>query len=213
MIRIEIISDISCPWCVIGYRSLQAAIRELSLEGAYQLTWRPFELNPNMPPEGQDRAEHIQQKYGLTPTQSRANRQHLIDRGEAVGYRFHFSEHGRIYNTFDAHRLIHWAAEHKLQTQLKLALFDLYFQADGNPSDHTALLRCASEVGLPLDDAKSVLASQQYASDVRADQAKTQQQGISAVPAFIFADQYLISGGQPKETFVQILQTVQQQRA
>ncbi|RBP51283.1 DsbA family oxidoreductase [Arenicella xantha] len=210
MHTIDIVSDVSCPWCIIGYRALKAALDELTLNEDVTIHWRPFELNPTMPPEGQDRAEHIQQKYGLSPAQTQANRQTLIERGESVGYQFNFPDTGRIYNTFDAHRLLHWAAEHSLQTELKLALFDLYFQQAGDPSKHAALLACVDAVGLPVTEAQRVLDSDQYVDQVRSDQALSQQQGISAVPAFIFDNKYLVSGGQPKEAFVEMLQTLQQ---
>lgn len=202
MHTIEIVSDVSCPWCIIGYRALEEALRELDIEETVTISWRPFELNPNMPTEGQDRVEHIQQKYGLTEEQGAANRQNLIDRGLSVDYAFNFPEKGRVYNTFDAHRLLHWAKDQGLQTELKLALFDLYFKNAGNPSDHPQLLDCVGQVGLDRKQAQAVLDSDKYTSEVRADQQLGQQQGISSVPAFIFNNKYLISGGQPKDVFI-----------
>lgn len=208
---IEIISDVSCPWCVIGYRALEQALNELEAFDEFKLSWRAFELNPNMPPEGQNKDEHLQQKYGLTPQQSKANRQNLIDRGKSVGYDFNFPEEGRVYNTFNAHRLIHWAAEHDLQTELKLAMFDLYFQQGGNPNDDDQLLACVKSVGLSVDNASMILNSNQGEREVRAEQALTQQQGVSAVPAFILDNKYLISGGQPKEAFVNVINEVRKE--
>jgi len=202
MHTINIISDVSCPWCIIGYRSLQSALDELNAQELVEISWRPFELNPNLPSEGQDRAEHIQQKYGLTVEQGQANRQNLMDRGLSVGYEFNFPEGGRVFNTFNAHRLIHWAKEFGKQTELKLALFDLFFQAEGNPSDEKDLLSCVEQVGLSTVLAKQVLDSDQLVNEVRADQQLSQQQGISSVPAFIFNNKYLVSGGQPKEVFI-----------
>jgi len=211
MHTIDIVSDVSCPWCIIGFRALEDALRELDIEESVKINWRPFELNPSMPAEGQDRAEHIQQKYGLTEAQGTANRQNLIDRGLSVSYEFNFPENGRVYNTFDAHRLVHWAESHGLQTELKLALFDLYFKNEGNPSDHQQLLDCAESVGLDREQAQGVLSSDQYTQEVRADQQLGQQQGISSVPAFIFDNKYLISGGQPKDVFVNALSELQKQ--
>ena len=156
-----------------------------------------------------DRAEYIQQKYGLTSEQAQANRQNLIDRGLTVGYEFNFPDKGRVYNTFDAHRLLHWAQQFSLQTELKLALFDLYFKHEGDPSNQQELLRCVEEVGLSVQDAEAVLTSDQYVEDVRTDQALSQQQGITSVPAFIFNNQYLVSGGQPKEAFMDVLQELE----
>jgi len=206
MHTIDIISDVSCPWCVIGYNSLLSALDELNAKDSVKISWRPFELNPSMPPEGQDRGEHMQQKYGVSIEQAKINRQKLVERGLSVGYEFKFSDKPRVYNTFNAHRLIHWATEHGLQTELKLALFDLFFKQDGNPSSNDDLLSCAVAVGLPEQQAKEVLESDKFAKEVRADQELTQQQGISSVPAFIFNNKYLVSGGQPKEVFVNAIQ-------
>jgi predicted DsbA family dithiol-disulfide isomerase len=213
MHTIDIISDVSCPWCVIGYRSLQSALAELDATESVSITWRPFELNPGMPADGQDRVEHLQQKYGLSEEQGQANRQNLIDRGLTVGYQFDFPENGRVYNTFNAHRLLHWAKEHQLQTELKLALFDLYFKQGGNPSNDADLLGCVKQVGLPTQDANAILGSDKFTKEVRADQQLGQQQGISSVPAFIFNNKYLVSGGQPKEVFMSAIQELSKQAA
>lgn len=210
-VSIQIVSDVSCPWCIIGYQSLKSAINELGTDAVVNLQWRPFELNPTMPAEGQDRVEHLQQKYGGTLEQMAANRQGIVDRGAELGYEFKFTEKGRVYNTFNAHRLIHWAAEFGLQTELKLALFDLYFQQGGNPSDEDQLMQVVTSVGLDANLAKDVLGSGLYEKEVRADQALSQQQGISAVPAFIFNNKYMISGGQPKETFVNVFQQLDEE--
>ena len=206
MSTIEIISDVSCPWCVIGYRSLASAISQLGLEDKVELSWRPFELNPDMGEEGQDRNEHIQQKYGLSEDQALANRQNLIDRGSDNGYEFNFPEDGRVYNTFNAHRLLHWAKEYSLQTELKLELFDLFFQNGGNPSSKEELMRTVEKVGLSVDLASKVIDSDQYAKEVRAEQELSQRQGVSAVPTFIFDNKYMVSGGQPADVFVNVFE-------
>ena len=213
MLRVKIVSDVSCPWCIIGYQSLHQALVESGLENDVEINWKPFELNPQMPAEGQDRAEHIQQKYGLTPAQGDANRQNLIDRGLELGYEFSFPEKGRVYNTFNAHRLIHWAANFNKQTELKLAFFDLYFKDGGNPSDKSELLNYVESVGLDDKEATKVLASDAYADDVRKDQQWNSQQNITAVPAFIFNDKYLVSGGQPKDVFVNVFKELEKSAA
>lgn len=213
MHTIDIISDVSCPWCIIGYRSLQSALTELDIESNVKINWLPFELNSEMPIEGQDRSEHIQQKYGISEQQAQANRQQLVNRGLELGYEFNFPDNGRVYNTFNAHRLIHWSKTHNLQTQLKLALFDLYFKDAGNPSDSKELLDCVKSVGLPVSEAQKILASDSLSTEVRADQQRNQQNGISAVPAFIFNNKYLVSGGQPKETFIQVMQELDKESA
>ena len=203
--NIEIISDVSCPWCIIGYQSLNSALIELDLQDSVVITWKPFELNANMPVEGQEISEHIQQKYCATPEQSAANRANIKARGKAVDYEFNFADDGRIYNTFDAHRLIHWANKFGLQTKLKLALFDLYFQQQGNPSDHQSLVEVAKGIGLDPIKAGEVLESGQFTNEVRADMNTAQQQGIHSVPSFIFNNKLLVTGGHPKETFINVL--------
>jgi len=189
MHTINIVSDVSCPWCIIGYRSLQSALSELGIENSIRINWLPFEQ------------------------QAQANRQQLVDRGLELGYEFNFPDNGRVYNTFNAHRLIHWSKSHGLQTELKLALFDLYFKQAGNPSDSNALLACVKSVGLPTAEAQEILESDSLSAEVRADQQRNHQNGISAVPAFIFNNKYLVSGGQPKETFIQVMQELDKEAA
>ena len=169
-IRIDIVSDISCPWCVIGYQSLQSALKEVGMAQQTSLNWLPFELNPDMPKQGQNINEHIQQKYGSTAEQSAANRENIKQRGLDVGYEFNFSDDGRIYNTFDAHRLLHWAKEFDLQTELKLDFFNLYFQQSKDPSSHVTLIECAESVGLDPKLAKDVLDSDRFTQEVRKQQ-------------------------------------------
>jgi len=208
-ISINIISDVSCPWCIIGYRALSLALDELNAHEKVEINWLPFELNPTMPSEGQNRNDYIREKYGLTPEQGKANRDNLISRGTELGYAFNFPDDGRVYNTFNAHRLIHWSKEHGLQTQLKLALFDLFFQQQGNPSNQKDLLKCVKEVGLDNTRATEILESDSYVNEVTQDLNFAKNNGISSVPAFIFNNKYLISGGQPVEIFVQALQQLE----
>lgn len=204
-IEIDIISDVTCPWCIIGYQSLMEAIKELGMEDSIDISWKAFQLNPNLPTEGQEISEHIQQKYGATAEQSAANRANIKARGLDVDYKFDFADNGRIYNTFDAHRLLHWAKGYGLQTKLKLALFDLYFQKQGNPSDHSALVKVAESVGLDPDLALKILTTDQYVDEVRTEIASAQQKGIHSVPSFIFNNEMLVTGGHPKETFVNVI--------
>ena len=204
-IKIDIVSDVSCPWCVIGYQSLQSAIEEAGVAQQTSLNWLPFELNPDMPKQGQNISEHIQQKYGSTAEQSAANRENIKQRGLDVDYQFNFAEDGRIYNTFDAHRLLHWAKQFDSQTELKLALFDLYFQQRKDPSDHATLIECVASVGLDPKLAKDLLDSVRFTQEVREQQDQSRQHGINAVPAFIFNDKYLVSGGQPKDVFIDVI--------
>lgn len=212
-ISIDIISDVSCPWCIIGYRSLSLALDDLDSHDHVDINWLPFELNPNMAPEGQNRNDYIREKYNLSPEQGKANRDTLINRGAELGYQFNFPDDGRVYNTFNAHKLIHWAKKHELQTQLKLALFDLFFQQQGNPSDETDLLGCVKNVGLDTKQAKEILNSDRYNTEVNEALSFAKSNGISSVPAFILNKKYLISGGQPKQVFIQALQQLDQEAA
>jgi len=204
-LKLDIVSDISCPWCIIGYRALQQALESLAPDIRADISWQPFELNPNMATEGQDIVEHITEKYGISVKEVAQNRAMIQQRGLALGYEFSNHKEGRIYNTFDAHRLLHWAVQFDRQTQLKLALFDLYFQHNGDPSNHQQLLAVVDSVGLDITVASQILNSDQYTQEVRERQRFYQQQGISSVPAIIINDQHLISGGQPAEVFEKAL--------
>ena len=206
--QIDIVSDVSCPWCIIGYKALSQAIENLATEITVNIDWQPFELNPQMPPEGQEIGEHITQKYGISMEQAEQNREAIKQRGLDVGYEFGNRGGGRIFNTFDAHRLLHWAQEYGKQTELKLALFDLYFKQSGNPSDHQQLLEVVEQVGLDREKASAILNSDKFEQDVRTAQAHYQQAGIHSVPAVIVNNKHLISGGQPVEVFEQALRQI-----
>lgn len=207
-LQIDIVSDISCPWCIIGYNGLNIALDKLAKEVSANITWHPFELNPKMPPEGQEINEHLGQKYGINEQQIIQNREAIKQRGLTVGYAFGNRGGGRIYNTFDAHRLLHWAKLENKQTALKLALFDLYFKASGDPSDHKQLVLAASNVGLNTKQVASILSSEKYAEDVRKEQQYYQSMGVSSVPAVIINNKHLISGGQPADVFENALKKI-----
>lgn len=208
--KIDFVSDVSCPWCVIGLKSLEDALGRVAGEVQAELHFQPFELNPQMPAEGQDIAEHLAEKYGSTPEQSQRNREMIRARGQDVGFTFSMDKRSRIYNTFDAHRLLHWAEEEGAGRQLALkeALFKAYFTDGESPGSHEVLARVAGEVGLDMDRAKAILASDDYADDVRQREQFYLQQGIHAVPAVIINDKHLISGGQPAEVFEQALRQI-----
>ena len=203
--KIDFVSDVSCPWCVIGLIALEQALARVAGQVQAQLTFQPFELNPAMPPEGQDMAEHLQQKYGSTPEQFQGNRQMIRERGLALGFDFQMDRRNRVYNTFDAHRLLHWAELQGRQLELKQALFKAYFTDGQSPASHDVLVALAAQVGLDTDRARAILASDEFAADVRQQQRFYQQQGISSVPAVIINDRHLISGGQPADVFEQAL--------
>jgi len=207
-LKLDIVSDVSCPWCIIGYQSLNQALAKLAPEISVDITWQPFELNPQMPKEGQEITEHITEKYGISVEQSEQNREMIKQRGLAVGYEFGNRGGGRIYNTFDAHRLLHWAKEYDKQTELKLALFDLYFKQNGDPSDHQQLVNVVESVGLDKAKAQQILSSNEYEQEVRELQRHYQSAGISSVPAVIVNNKHLISGGQPSDVFEQALKEI-----
>jgi predicted DsbA family dithiol-disulfide isomerase len=207
-LKLDIVSDISCPWCIIGYQALQQALTALTPDITVDINWEPFELNPTMPADGQDIIEHITEKYGISVTQTEQNRAMIQQRGLDLGYKFSNREGGRIYNTFDAHRLLYWAKQFGKQTELKLAFFDLYFQQSGDPSNHQQLLTVVASVGLDIKGASQVLDSAQYEPEVRERQSFYHSQGISSVPAVIINDKHLISGGQPAEAFEAALREI-----
>ncbi len=209
-LKIDFVSDVSCPWCAVGLGALEQALARIGGEVQADLHFQPFELNPNMAPEGQDISEHIAEKYGSTPEQMAQSRETIRQRGAEVGFEFRMSDARRIYNTFDAHRLLHWAEEEGsgLQTALKKRLLKAYFTEGRNPSDHGVLAKLAADVGLDAVRAEEILASGEYASEVRARERYYQQQGISAVPAVVINDRHLISGGQPAAVFEQALRRI-----
>ena len=207
-LKIDFVSDVSCPWCVIGLRALEAAAERLKDQVQLDLHFQPFELNPQMGPEGQDIGEHLQQKYGASDAQREATRAAIAARGAELGFTFTSGARSRIYNTFDAHRLLHWAGEQGQQKALKNALFKAYFTDGQDPSNHEVLARVAGEVGLNTQEAQALLASDRFADEVRQHEQFYQQQGITSVPAIIINDRHLISGGQPVEVFEQALKQI-----
>jgi predicted DsbA family dithiol-disulfide isomerase len=207
-VRIDFVSDVSCPWCVIGLKSLEQALSTLQDTVAAEIHFQPFELNANMAPEGQDIGEHIAEKYGSTPEQMAQSREAIRARGESLGFTFSMDKRGRIYNTFDAHRLLHWAELAGRQRELKMALFDAYFTQGQDPSSHEVLVKAAADAGLDPDTALEILTSGKYADEVRAREQFYQQNGISSVPAIIINERHLISGGQPPEVFEQALRQI-----
>ena len=207
-LKIEFVSDVACPWCAVGLWSLDRALEKLGDEVPVELHFEPFELNPSMPPEGEDATEHLSRKYGAPPEQLAKNRAAIRERGAEVG--FAFGERPRVWNTFDAHRLLHWAGLEggDGQSKLKHALLAAYHARAENPSDRNVLLQAVQEAGLDVDRARSILDSDDYAAEVRARERHWQQLGIHSVPAAIVDGRHLISGGQPPEVFEQALRRI-----
>ena len=200
-LKIDFVSDVSCPWCVIGLRSLEAALSRVGEAVSPDIHFQPFELNPDMAPEGEDVGEHIARKYGSSAAQVAQNQDMIRARGADLGFEFRFAKRGRIYNTFDAHRLLHWAEGSGRQKALKEALFAAYFTEGRDPSSHAVLAEVAGKVGLDPERARQVLASGVYADEVRAREQLYLRHGIHAVPAVILNERYLVQGGQPVEVF------------
>jgi predicted DsbA family dithiol-disulfide isomerase len=206
--KIDFVSDISCPWCIIGLRGLEEALARTSEIVDAEIRFQPFELNPNMPAGGQNIVEHVAQKYGSSPEQSAASREMIRARAAEVGFTMATSDQSRIYNTFDAHRLLHWAALEGKQAALKHALFDAYFTHAQDPSDLVVLAEAAEKAGLDGAAAAEILATGRYADEVRDAEKLWQSRGITAVPAAVINDRYLISGGQPPEAFEKALRSI-----
>jgi predicted DsbA family dithiol-disulfide isomerase len=209
VVQIDIVSDVMCPWCIVGFKQLEQAL-SMTAVGAY-IRWHPFELNPDMPVEGQNLTEHIAEKYGASAEQSAQNRTHLVDLGQDLGFTFNFGPDSRIVNTFAAHQLLDWAQEHGLQHPLKLALFDAHFTQGRDVSDFEVLSDVAAAVGLDKSAAAEVLSSQSHAKDTRARQQFWTSRGISGVPSMIFGGKYLLTGAQGAQTYAQMLKKVLQE--
>jgi predicted DsbA family dithiol-disulfide isomerase len=204
-IRIDFVSDVVCPWCAIGLSALEQAIARVGDDAQVELHFQPFELNPQMAAEGEDTDEHLARKYGIGAEQIAQNREAIRARGAALGFTFNARQ--RIHNTFDAHRLLHWAAleDAARERALKHALLRAYFTDGEDVSSHEVLARLAVQAGLDAERARHVLESDQYADEVRAQERYFLERGIHSVPSVIFDQRHLISGGQPVEVFEQAL--------
>lgn len=210
-LRIDIVSDVMCPWCIIGYRQLAQALEATGT--AHDIHWHPFELNPDMPPEGQNTREHIIEKYGSTAEQSAQSRAQMTALGTELDIDFRFTEDMRMHNTFDAHQLLHWADTLGHQHDLKMALFTAHFTDGRDLSDKAVLADVAGEIGLDRDVALAVLEDQRFASEVRQEQGFWIQQGIRGVPAMVFDRQHLVTGAQGVENYSNILHQLAKETA
>lgn len=202
-LKIDIVSDVMCPWCIIGFRQLEQALDTTGVD--YELEWHPFELNTEMPPDGQNMHEHVAEKYGSTAEESEQSRRQMTELGAAVGFEFDFTDDMRMHNTFNVHQLLHWSGEQGRKHDLKMALFTAHFTDGRNLSDLHVLADIAGEVGLDRDEALAVLADQRFAAAVREAQQFWIGQGIRGVPAMVFDRKHLVSGAQGVDSYTNIL--------
>ncbi len=206
-VKIDFVSDVACPWCAIGLAALERAMANIGEGLQVGLHFQPFELNPGMAPKGESIADHLGRKYGLTPAQLAQNGEALRQRGEALGFIFDLQKRDRIYNTFDAHRLLYWAGELGADRQraFKHALLQAHHGEGRNVSDRDTLVAIAAAAGLDGAEARRILDTDAFAAQVRERERFYQQQGIRAVPSVILNDRHLVQGGQPVEVFEQAL--------
>ncbi len=207
-LRVDIVSDVVCPWCIIGYRQLQRALEAEGLEA--EVHWHPFELNTEMGPEGQDLFEHVAEKYGSTKEKSLAARDRLSELGESLGFPMDYFDAMRIWNTYRAHQLIHWAGEQGKGTDLKMALFRSYFQKRDCVDDPEVLIAACEEVGLDRTEASAVLEDGRFTRSIREVERFWIDHGIQGVPAMVFQGRYLLSGAQGEERYAAFLQQLRE---
>ena len=207
-LQIDIVSDIACPWCAIGYARLQQAMAQLSDDLDFSIQWQAFELNPDASGDGEPILQALSRKYGRSPAEMEAAQADMMRIASDLGLNFSRMQERYTRNTFDGHRLVKWAAESNRQTDMKLALFDAYFGHAANIADHGVLQTCAEDIGLDGQQARELLQSDRYADQVREEEAHWQQAGVTGVPAFILNRRYMISGAQEPETLVAALRQV-----
>jgi len=210
-IRVDIASDVVCPWCIIGYKQLERALDETGLRA--EIHWHPFELNPQMPDEGEDLQQHLAAKYGSTPEDSRKARARLTAMGAELGFTFDYANDMIMPNTFRAHQLLHWAGTQGREHDLKMALFAAFFTNRENVNDPESLADIAAGIGLDRDEALAVLQDARFADEVRGAEQFWTSKGIQGVPAMIFNQKYLVTGAQGTENFVSILRQVAEEVA
>jgi predicted DsbA family dithiol-disulfide isomerase len=206
--KIDLVSDIACPWCAIGYARLEHAMNSLRNEMSFNLEWHAFELNPDAAADGEPILQALSRKYGRSPEAMKAAQDDMMSIAKDLGLNFERMQERLTRNTFDCHRLVKWAAEQGRQTEMKKAFFDAYFGHAANISDPVVLIGCVKAIGLDGDEAGRILQSDAYADEVRQDEARYQGAGVPSVPTFIINDRYLIAGAQDPETLVQAFRQI-----
>ena len=204
-LKIDIVSDVVCPWCIIGYKRLEKAISELGIKNQVVIEWQPFELNPHMPPQGQNIKEHITEKYGSTEEQQNESQRHMTDIGEELGFKFDYFDEMRMSNTFDAHVLLEYAKDFGKQTELKMRLMTSFFSERKDVSDRAILKQALLDVGLNADEGLARLDNDEARYKVRNKQGQWKTRGVQSVPTIVFNMKSAITGAQPVATFKQVL--------
>jgi len=204
-LKIDIVSDVVCPWCTIGYKRLEKAIKELGAEDQIDITWQPFELNPNMSLEGQNITEHIAEKYGATEEQQKESQQNMVDAGEAVGFTFDYFDDMRMVNTFDAHILLEYAQDFGKQTALKMRLTTAFFSERKDVSKKDVLKEALESVGLNAEEGLAKLHDEDFKNNIRTKQNYWKSLGVNSVPTIVFNRKSAVTGAQPVDTFKQVL--------
>lgn len=204
-LKIDIVSDVVCPWCTIGFKRLEKAISELGIQDQVEIEWQPFELNPQMPAEGQNVIEHITEKYGSTLEQQKESKQRMVDAGNELGFTFDYFDEMTIVNTFDAHILLEYAKQFDKQTQLKMRLTTAYFSERKNVSKRDILKEALLEVGLNAEEGLALLDNEEARYEVRSKEGYWQNLGVTSVPTIVFNKKSAITGAQPVDVFKEVL--------
>ncbi|MDB6047999.1 MAG: disulfide bond formation protein DsbA [Pseudomonas sp.] len=212
-VRIDFVSDVVCPWCALGAIALEQAIANLAGEVAVELTFKPFELNPDMPAEGEHAVRHMMRKYGRSAEEVASRNEMVIARGKVIGLQFDLEKRSHFYNTFDAHRLLLWTAGEGRQVALKKILLKAYFTDGQNPSDHETLVRLAGEAKLSTTRAREILATGEFANEVRELESFYLERGINSVPAMVLNGRELVSGSQSVKEYEQIIRQMARESA
>ncbi|MBP1841172.1 DsbA family oxidoreductase [Formosa algae] len=209
-LKIDIVSDVVCPWCTIGYKRLEKAISELGVEDQIEIEWQPFELNPKMPAEGQNVQEHIEEKYGASIEQQKASQEQMADAGEALGFTFDYYDDMRMVNTFEAHILLDYAKQFGKQTELKMRLTASFFSERKDVSDRAILKQALLDVGLNAEDGLALLDNENARNTVRTEEAYWQNMGVTSVPTIVFNRTSAVTGAQPISVFKDVLKDMLQ---
>lgn len=204
-LKIDVVSDVVCPWCTIGYKRLEKAISELGIEDQIEIEWQPFELNPNMPAEGQNIIEHIAEKYGSTLDEQKQSQQQMTEAGAELGFKFDYFDEMRMTNTFDAHILLEYAKDFNKQTELKMALTKAFFSDRKDVSKRYILKEVLLNLGLNAEEGLARLDNEEARNEVRTKQEYWKSLGVNSVPTIVFNRKSAVTGAQPVDTFKQVL--------